>query len=412
MWLLSLACVDPPDEGASWQIVARDQPGAFMGLAAGPALVGSDVGYGPAAWTLDDGDWRDLALGGEGDLWWAHEADGVVWAAGSGGRLLRIEGEDVTTRVLAPDVTLFGVWGTADEVWVVGTGSAARSWRVGAQADEVPEEIPVEAESLFKVWGSDEGVWAVGDGVFRWDDGWVRESSAGPLFTVHSGVAVGGLDAALMLERDGSTWTDVSPAAPPLSGVFRRDGCPTAAVGRGGTVLVDGQVPAAGLPTVLDLHAVRVEEDCSIWVVGGALSSAPATHGVLAVLGGEPVPTLEDDRQRLVEPPDLDDDDHFISASATCEDDLRTVRVTAIGRPSNVTLGLHGPADYVETVEFEPVSWEGQYAWTEWGIDLAIPDDSPLECKADAFYVFDIENGCAALGAPDDSSLSDCQSLD
>lgn len=405
MLLVPLACVSHEAVDSHWVTVARDEPGGFLGLAEGPIVVGSDVGHGPGAWQLDT-DWHELPLEDEGDLWWAHAVGEVVWLVGDGGRVLRVERDRVTKRVVDSDVTLFGVWGDEDEVVVVGAGERGRSWRVG----EAVTELTANADALFKVWGDGEQTWAVGDGVHRLEgDAWTRVADWGPLFTVHDGVAVGGLDAGLIVELEGGEWVDRSVVSPPLTGVFRRDGCGTVAVGRGGTVLVDGVVPVAGLPTPLDLHGVRVDPDCAIWVAGGALSTTPATHGFLAVLGAE-APTLDDPRTRRIEPPEVDPTDRFLSGSATCEDDIRAVRVVARGLATDAELILHGPDGFAARHTLSARSWEGQYAWTEWGVDLSIPADSPLECSAPSTYLFDVDGDCGVFGDATEP-FSDCQAI-
>lgn len=89
----------------------------------------------------------------------------VVWAVGTGGRVLRRRPEGtwgVVTGANAPTAaqTIYGVWGTsAEDVWMVGSKGArwhyvAGTWTVTTDGF---------AQDLYAIWGSDaNNLWAVG----------------------------------------------------------------------------------------------------------------------------------------------------------------------------------------------------------------------------------------------------------
>ncbi len=343
--------------------MARDQPAGFTAVRGGeqPIVVGADVGFGPVAWTLIDGTWELLPTDGEGDLWWvALESD---WLAGEG-RLLDFS-QDPPERVELPG-TLFGVSDTlavgTDGVWL----HEGESWRA--------LEKPVES-SLWKTWG-EHVVGADGRILRLQGDELVVEPSGlegQPLFTVHGDgertMAVGGATSGLVLERRSESWelTEIEGSRP-LTGVFVRASCAAVAVGPGGGVWEQrpsgewGPHPL-GAPTVLDLHAVYLDEDCGIWAAGGALTQDPMTHGVVAYLGDRDLPELRDERERS--------DTGVVATSMwrervhTCAEGVRSQEAEVLGRWGGATIELLG--DVPESAELVPIDWHPQFYWTRVG---------------------------------------------
>lgn len=361
-------------------------------------LVGADVGFGPVAWTLVDGAWEQLPVDEEGDLWWvALEGD---WISGEG-RLLHLGSEQVT-RVELPGV-LFGVSETlavgSEGVWLNDAGA----W--------TPIEAPVES-ALWKTWG--EFVVGADGQILRLVEGQLSVESTGvegqPLFTVHGDgqrlMAVGGSTSGLVLEEVEGVWeaTEIEGSRP-LTGVFLREGCQAVAVGPGGGVWQQresggwGPHPA-GSPTVLDLHAVYLDEDCGIWATGGALGGTPLTHGVLAYLGEREIPSMDDPRERV--------DTGSIEASVwrervhTCSEGVRAQEVEVQGRWASAELELLG--DVPESATLQAIAWHPQYYWTRLGGSWSSELSCETEEQALSFKVtlVDLEGSpgdCAVWGS-------------
>ncbi len=286
MILALLACAtDSGVEAApEWRLVARDEPGALLSLAAGPLVVGADARHGPAAWSLEGELWSELPLDTEGDLWWAASDSSGTWLVGEAGRVLRVE-EDVVRRDVLGEDTLFGVWGD----WVVGDSGL---WEFDGEGWTRLREDP-----LFKVWSDGDEAFAVGpEGrILRFDGSeWSAEDSGTDELLVsvtgNDGriVAVGGDAQGLVLERIDGGWVDISPeAVPPLAGVALETDC-MVVTGRSGTIRIDRgdgwEVLGIGTPTVLDLHDVQIDAD-GVWVVGGALAEDPMSHGIVGLYG-------------------------------------------------------------------------------------------------------------------------------
>jgi hypothetical protein len=223
---------------------------------------------------------------------------------------------------------LFGVWGSAADLWLVGgvpngrgvvlrgdvSGGAVSNSGVSdsglsdsggpsatvpelARVDDLPEPI---VSGYFKVWGrSPDEVRIVGaDGVVIEYDGssleLVETGSLERLLTVHGSdsgyTAVGGLGRGLVLDSEQSgEWRDATPPeSQRLLGVYRvRDR--GWAVGARGTVLErrDGawQHHETGLDVSEDLHTVWEDPEGGVWAVGGSLTAPPLVDGTLVYRG-------------------------------------------------------------------------------------------------------------------------------
>jgi hypothetical protein len=308
--LLLTGCGDRADTAEDitpWSIPAEGLPGALLSLWRSDDgvlwTVGADPGDGATVLSLDASGWTAHQTPGGGDLWWVLGIGGEVWSVGAGGRVLHHDGAEWTETVLDPLVTLFGIWGSgAADIWAVGgdvsqSADAAGMWHydgAGWTAVELPADAAAQI-AMYKLWGrSASEVYAVGTGgVILAYDGTSWQGLSSPtdrnLFTL-SGTdadlfAVGGAFSGTILHSDGGDFTDETPdLAPQLNGVSARSGCDPVAVGtsgsvyhRDGTWTADARDPA----TLLDLHAVLLDEDCEVWAVGGAISSSPLSDGVL-----------------------------------------------------------------------------------------------------------------------------------
>ncbi len=307
------------DTGAApepWTVLGERLAGAMLSVAgANPSdlwLVGADPGDGPLVYHHDGSAWTLLDTATLGDLWWVWPGPSATWAAGAQGRILRLDADgEVEETVLDEAVTLFGIWGTAeDRIWAVGgdtnrASHGARAWSWDGE-DWTPIDLPdgvLEQLALYKVWGrSADDVHVVGTGgAAMHGDGetWsrVETPTSNNLFTVHGDDdeiwAVGGAQSGAILRWQDGTWVDESPDfAPPFNGVYARQGCDPVAVGtqggsvwwrRGDTWTADPRPRA----TPYDLHAAWLDDTCHAVTVGGAISAYPMDRGVVA-WGGDP----------------------------------------------------------------------------------------------------------------------------
>ncbi|HJN76562.1 MAG TPA: hypothetical protein QGF58_21715 [Myxococcota bacterium] len=412
MILALLACAtDSGVEAApEWRLVARDEPGALLSLAAGPLVVGADARHGPAAWSLEGELWSELPLDTEGDLWWAASDSSGTWLVGEAGRVLRVE-EDVVRRDVLGEDTLFGVWGD----WVVGDSGL---WEFDGEGWTRLREDP-----LFKVWSDGDEAFAVGpEGrILRFDGSeWSAEDSGTDELLVsvtgNDGriVAVGGDAQGLVLERIDGGWVDISPeAVPPLAGVALETDC-MVVTGRSGTIRIDRgdgwEVLGIGTPTVLDLHDVQIDAD-GVWVVGGALAEDPMSHGIVGLYGTKEVPLLDDPRSRETIEEEDGGTDRFRDASASCADGVHTIEVEVGGRLDAADLYLYGPADLVEGHEMQAVEWHAQYVWSRLEAVLVAGQDTNVTCEAEpTTWVVELEDGCGVFG-DEVEPHSDCSEI-
>jgi hypothetical protein len=248
--------------------------------------------------------WKRFDSGYTGDLWWVFGFEGgPVYMGGAGGMILRYEGGSFTKMNTPGADTVFGIWGTSpSDMWAVGgaIGGAqgAFAWRSTGNdwvsAPGFPTEITALG-ALWKVFGrSANDVWMVGtNGILvRWDGSALSRGDTGlgeSLFTVHASsqrfAAVGGGGTGIILENDGSGWSDVSPnGAPVLVGVYLSESAGYA-VGRFGAVFsrtnAGWQEEATGVTMNQTLHSVWIDPGGGVWAAGGQVLQTPLVEGVL-----------------------------------------------------------------------------------------------------------------------------------
>jgi hypothetical protein len=276
--------------------------------------VGGDArdGTGPLVLHYDGDGWERLETGQtEGDLWWVFGFEGgPIYMGGAGGVILRYEGGSFTSMETPTTDTVFGIWGASpSDMWAVGGlfDNSGFAWRLEGQAWEPEPTLPADVvadAAIWKVFGtSADEVWLVGsDGVsFSWDGSALTQADTGvgsSLFTVHANAhrfaAVGGLASGIVVENDGSGWTNALSGSAPygLTGVVLDDADGGFAVGQYGLVVertAEGWDEVdTGLSIQRDFHGVWMDPSGGIWTVGGQTASFPLTEGIL-VHRGDPV---------------------------------------------------------------------------------------------------------------------------
>ncbi len=313
---------DDDDVGpAEWKLIDSEIPAALLSVwGTGPDdvwSVGGDMrdGSGPLVVHYDGAAWTRVPTGEtSGDLWWVYGFEGgPVFAGGSGGRILKYENGAFSPMQTPSTATVFGIWGAnATDLWAVGGEFGARggfAWRNdGSDAWTAEPTLPVDTSSaaVWKVFGtSADDVWFVGSGAvsFQWNGTALSAGdtgSGGSLFTVHGRgeryAAVGGLASGVIVEYDGSSWSDVSPpsALSGLSGVVLSGDEGGYAVGQFGSVFTrdaDGWDEEVQILTGENLHAVWMDDAGGVWSVGGRTSALPLVNGVMIYKGTDDVPT-------------------------------------------------------------------------------------------------------------------------
>jgi len=309
---------EPIDEPVvdTWQIVHEDAPGALLSVWGTSArdvwVVGADArdGTGPTVLHFEGDAWQRVQTGqAQGDLWWVFGfPGGPVYMGGTGGMILRHEpGSDAFTLMATPGTaTIYGIWGAAeDELWAVGGESDSAggfAWRLRGDAWEPEPSVPADVAmgaAIWKIYGTaaDEA-WAVGsNGVaLHWDGTAFSPGDTGvgtSLFTVHAYdgryAAVGGSASGFIVEHDGTSWHNVTPAdsAPMgLSGVTLGPEGLGVAVGLFGAVYVRdeaGWAPAEleDAATRENLHGSWIDDEGGLWVAGGQTLAPPYDEGIL-----------------------------------------------------------------------------------------------------------------------------------
>ncbi len=322
------------------RLILQDLPGALLSIS-GRAhddvyAVGADPGdgMGPMVMHWNGRSWSRLRTGATGDLWWISDkmVDGAFYMAGTGGLTLRFEPASGRFEQLPTpgDDVLFGVWVAPDRhSWAVGGDLAnpvesgvvlvrdpidelpppsgavtshlgGPDWSVDSEAPKVlPGGLPI----LYKVWGVDEGdVWASGSqGVVLHFDGirWISVETPGTqaLFTIHGAgndvVAVGGGVEGVILELESGRFVDRTPLGLPImNGVSVAADGVAIAVGQGGNIArrtqQGWQPESTPLNPFHDFHAVWIDPQGGIWMVGGDLS-IDLDSGVVAYAGPQAV---------------------------------------------------------------------------------------------------------------------------
>lgn len=314
--LLAMGCGD--DGGGEWQIVERDLPGALLSVWGTSSTdvwaAGGDPGdgTGPMVIHFDGASWTRLETGEVGDLWWVFGFEGgATYFGGAGGTILRYANGSFTRMSTPGNDTVFGIWGSSPtEVWAVGgaTGGSrgAFAWRLQGEEWVEAAGFPAglaDTDAMWKVYGRGaDDVWLVGTNgtVVHWNGtAFEARTIAGEsLFTVHADadrfVAVGGFGTGLILENDGSGWTDASPSGGfPMVGVCLSGDGGGFAVGQFGAVYHRGsngwELEDVGLVLDESLHAVWIDPDGGVWAAGGQVLTTPLVRGVL-LHKGEAVP--------------------------------------------------------------------------------------------------------------------------
>jgi hypothetical protein len=253
----------------------------------------------------DGSAWTQRAVVPQVVLWWVYGfAKDDVWIAGEEGTVIHYDGNTFNivndTHALAPDVKLFGIWGSSPtDLWAVGgkpdqSSTVLRydgkAWR--EDMDAPPVQNPRIGGTWYKVWGSSaKDVWLVGQlGFLVHYDGnayaKVDVSGAGVasqgLFTVAGRapddvwVVGGDPTRGIALHYDGKSWA--APAgldlsnAPLLTGVNELPTGDVAITGLGGAKYV-GRAGAfrddTEIAPLVDLHAVWMFAPDDVYAVGG-----------------------------------------------------------------------------------------------------------------------------------------------
>ena len=299
--VVPLAChrqspADAPKTG-EWQLLASELPSALMSVSGrSPAdiyAVGADKGHGPLLLHFDGTAWRSLHTGSTGDLWWVQAIpDGPVLMAGASATVLRYDGEHFE-RMPTPGLgkqTIYGVWGKSGQDFYAVGSAAGRDgfiwhYRAGSFATEVlPLDVPRvangEVPGFFKVWGTGDDVWVVGAGgaiLHRKGSApfaVARSGAKDTLFTTHGTgdrlLAVGGASNGVLLELQSGSPPRFHDDSPPgmglIQGVFTSDRFGDWASGergfvytRKGTAAFTAVDHGIQLPVTTSLHSIFVD---------------------------------------------------------------------------------------------------------------------------------------------------------
>jgi hypothetical protein len=305
--------------GLKWSVPLSGRAGALLSVWTGPGLVpdvyvvGADDGAGPTFLRMAAEGWVRVPVGPSGDLWWVTGVGGRIFAAGSGGRVVRYDPAtgDLADLSTGVNVVLFGVWGAAtNDVWAAGGNDDGTMPRTALMHHDgvtwTSVDLPPEANgrTLYKVWGAAaDDVWACGQaGLVMHYDGaaWsvVPSDTFEALFTIHGAsptIAVGGAVQPTIVENltTGFSSATVPAGANNLRGVFVPAKGEPWACGLAGTLMtrVNGTWSRiGGLPALQsdDFHAVAVDEAGGLYVVGGDLSVLD--RGAMIYYGSRPFP--------------------------------------------------------------------------------------------------------------------------
>lgn len=337
-----------PEARPEWQLVASELPSALLSVSGRSPddifSVGADKGHGPLVLHFDGKAWKQLHTGHTGDLWWVFTPpEGPVLMAGAGGTVLRYDGRTFE-RMPTPGLgkqTVYGVWGrSAADFYAVGSAAGRDGfiWHYHGAAFEketLPLDLPRIAEGevpgFFKVWGTGDDVWVVGAGgtvLHRTGTSpftVVPSGAKETLFTVHGAgerlVTVGGAGNGVLLELQSTRLHDASPpAAGLLQGIFVSDRYGDWASGERGSVYTRmGTAPFAlvdhglSLPaTSSSLHSIFVDAGGGVWSAGGNVLT-PSLDGGMLLHYGTPVPPVMLEEEEVAMDP---------MAPATCPDDV------------------------------------------------------------------------------------------
>ena len=317
---------DGDDGGGSWETIHTGLDSGLLSVwGSGPDdvwVVGGDpdqtlANNGPAPPLVmhwDGAAWETLDPGVQASLWWVFGFDGgPVYIGGEGSTILRYQ-DGAFTEMETPgeSETVYGIWGCSpDDVWAVGGeyGGAMGgfAWRLEGDAWVAAAELPadeVENDAIWKVHGrSCDDVWFVGTRglALHWDGTAFERVSTGleseSLFTVACNssrcVAVGGFGSGIILENDGSGWTNSTPeAASGVIGVCLTEdvGYAVGAYGEIHRSEMDGTwtKDETAIPFGESLHACWTDGAGGWWAVGGQVQQYPLERGVTVYKGDSP----------------------------------------------------------------------------------------------------------------------------
>lgn len=312
-----------PTSPPSWHAVAQNLTEALMSVGGTSDrdiwVVGADQGAGPIVLHFDGTAWTRMSTGSRGHLWWVHAISPTeVYLGGASATILRYDGTSFT-RMSVPGIgaqTVFGIWGTAGNIYAVGSrsGRAGFVWHFDGTAWTdlpLPSNIGLvnnDIPGLFKVWGSGENVWVVGAAgtVLRRQGSapFAVESSGttATLFTVHGNsrttVMVGGAGQGELRERSGDApLVDRRPnGAPLLQGIYLQESGIGLASGQGGVIYqrsTDGNWSEADLnlnTNIQSFHATFIDPQGGWWAVGGDVLTPDLRNGAI-VHRGSAIPT-------------------------------------------------------------------------------------------------------------------------
>lgn len=323
-WLLlmalSVACTDSKDSGSDTSGPADDpipDEGDDSGspeIEEGWGILADEIGQGSllSGWTADGithmvgGDMRggpglrvqydgsDLCIEAditERALWWIHGDRPGRWVAvGEAGTAL-MEEDGVRTRIDIPsEATFYGVWVTDTSVIAVGGHVDSNIGEVWRHTEDGWTPIRTDLPgSAFKIWEN----WIVGVGVsyqINADHELTDMGNAGRLLTVRGNgelvTAVGGLGSALVMQHDGSAWSEIDSAGlgQPLNGVWTAPGHDVWVVGNfGATGRLNGGVwDMPDWPvTSHHFHAVWPHSDNEMLFIGGNFMSSAGNFATI-----------------------------------------------------------------------------------------------------------------------------------
>ncbi|MGD0527536.1 MAG: vanadium-dependent haloperoxidase [Polyangiaceae bacterium] len=318
-----------PTKTAEWQLLATDLPSALLSVSARTPgdvyAVGADKGQGPLVLHYEGESWRALHTGTTGDLWWVHTLpNGPVLMAGASATVLRYDGKTFE-RMPTPGLgkqTVYGVWGTSGEdFYAVGSAGGRNGfvwhYRGGSFENErlpldLPRMVEGEVPGFFKVWGTGDDVWVVGSaGAVMHRKGTapfvvVPSGAKDTLFTVHGSgdrlLTVGGGSNGVLLQLESGSpprFRDVSPVGTGLlQGIYASDKYGDWVSGERGFIYSrTGSAPFAQvdhgfpLPPTSSLHSIFVDAKGGVWSAGGNVLT-PALDGGFLLHYGEPVPSV------------------------------------------------------------------------------------------------------------------------
>jgi hypothetical protein len=314
-----------------WQILASELPSALLSVSArSPSdvfAVGADKGHGPLVLHFDGKGWKELHTGLTGDLWWVQALPGgPVLLSGANGTVARYDGQKFE-RLASPGLgkqTVYGVWGKdGNDFYAVGSAGGRNGfvWHYhgGKFEDEaLPLDLPRgagrEIPGFFKVWGTADEVWVVGSaGAIMHRRGTspfvvVPSPTNDTIFTISGEgnrlVAVGGSGNGVLLTSVKGLFGNASPpGAGLLQGIFVSSNGDWAS-GERGLVFKRPQpsAPFAAVDTGLtippasSLHSIFVDASGGVWSAGGNVLTPALDNGML-IHYGEHVPTVVIDEE-------------------------------------------------------------------------------------------------------------------